>query len=84
MRPSERAWAALAIAVVGYEVVAPKGELLSHAFDRFLERRPLLTWGATLIIAAHLLNVLPNRVDPIRPIHGISVHALREKFSGRS
>ena len=84
MRASERAWVALAIGVLGYAVTAPKGELMSHAFDRFLERHPYLTWGATVIVAAHLLNVLPSRVDPIRPIHGISVHSLKEKFRDRA
>lgn len=66
MRPSERAWVALAIGVIGYEAMAPQGELLSHAFDRFLERHPVITWGATLIVASHLLNVLPSRVDPFK------------------
>lgn len=86
MRASERAWAALAIGVIGYEVMAPQGEMLSHAFDGFLERHPIITWGCTLLLAAHLLNVLPPRFDPfnMRLITGLSIHEMRGRLRARS
>lgn len=61
----EHAWAALGVAVVVYEVLAPPGELLSEAVDRFLERHPWATRATVGIVALHLLNLLPNKVDPI-------------------
>lgn len=69
MRPSEKAWLALGGAVLVYEVLAGEGELLSEAFDRFLDRHPVLVWVGTVITAAHLLNILDahpalRRVDP--------------------
>lgn len=86
MRASERAWAALAIGAIGYEVMAPQGEMLSHAFDGFLERHPVITWVSTLVLVAHLLNVIPPRFDPfnMRLITGLSIHELRGRLHVRS
>lgn len=64
MRAAERAWVALAVGVAAYEVMASDGELLSHAFDRWLDAHPVLTFTAVGVIAAHLLNLLPDRADP--------------------
>ena len=72
----EQAWIALAIVVVGYEILAAPGELLSEAVDRFLARHPLATRAAIITVALHLANALPDRVDPI---HLLAV-ALRERF----
>lgn len=57
-------WTALAGVVTALEIVAPEGELLSEGVDRGLERHPLLVRAAIVITAAHLLNLLPERVDP--------------------
>jgi hypothetical protein len=38
--------------------------MLSEAVDRGLERHPSLVYGFVGATAAHLLNLLPNRVDP--------------------
>jgi hypothetical protein len=64
IRPADRAWLALAIGVGAYELMAREGELMSHSYDRWLLNHPVMTWGATLITAAHLLNMLPERCDP--------------------
>lgn len=64
MRAAERAWLALAVGVAAYELTARDGELLSHAVDRWLEAHPVLTFTAVGVTAAHLLNLLPERVDP--------------------
>lgn len=71
----EQAWIALAVLVVGYEIMAAPGELLSEAVDRFLARHPVLTRAAIITVALHLANALPDRVDPI---HLLAV-ALRER-----
>jgi hypothetical protein len=64
MRAADRAWAALAVAILGYEVSAPRGELMSEGCDRYLQARPWLTRAVVCVTAAHLLNVLPPRADP--------------------
>lgn len=40
-------------------------ELLSEAVDRYLDRRPWVTRLAVGYLAAHLLNLVPARVDPL-------------------
>lgn len=64
MREAERAWVALGVGVIVYEVVANDGELLSHQVDRWLEKHPVLTTSAIVLTALHLLNLLPDRLDP--------------------
>ncbi|MFI5776982.1 hypothetical protein [Nocardia sp. NPDC051570] len=59
----ERALIVLAAAVTAYEVAAPENELISHAFDRLLEKHRIATGFAVIYTAAHLLNILPPRVD---------------------
>lgn len=57
-------WLTLAGTVTLLEVIAPDGQLLSEGVDRGLERHPVLVRAAILITAAHLLNWLPERLDP--------------------
>jgi type II secretory pathway component PulF len=64
MRPSERAWVALGVGVIAYELLARDGELLSHQVDRWLDRHPIITTAAIAVTSAHLLNFLPQRLDP--------------------
>ncbi|MEV0759570.1 hypothetical protein [Nocardia sp. NPDC050435] len=59
----ERAIVGLAVAVLVYEIAAPEGQLISHAVDRLLETHRLATIFAITYTAAHLLNVLPPRLD---------------------
>lgn len=67
MRSSEKAWVALAAGVVIYDAVCPEGESLSEGVDRALKhpRYRLVTIGAVWVVSAHLLNALPQIVDPI-------------------
>lgn len=64
MRAAERAWVALGVGVVAYELLAQDGELLSHQVDRWLETHPAATTAFIGLTAAHLLNLLPPRLDP--------------------
>lgn len=64
MRAGSKAWLALGIGVVVYEFASREGELLSEAVDRYLEEYPVVTTAAIVLTAMHLLNVLPERVDP--------------------
>lgn len=59
-------WMALGIGVAAYEIACPTGETLSEGVDRALER-PLgrvLALGGIAITAAHLANLLPEKLDP--------------------
>ena len=60
MRPSSKAWVALGIGVVTYDVLAPPGETLSERVDSALENHPMATIAAVGAVALHLLNVFDN------------------------
>ena len=68
LRPSTKAWAGLVAGVVCYDLLAPEGETLSEGFDTFLEEHPAVAWGATVLTVAHLLNIIPQRYDPIHRV----------------
>lgn len=59
-----RAWAGIAVGVLAYELACPDGELLSEGVDRALERHRIATTMAIGVTALHLLNMLPERIDP--------------------
>lgn len=61
-----RAWTAIGLGVVAYELAAPKGQLLSEGVDRALDAHRALTLGAIGITALHLANLLPGRLDPFK------------------
>ncbi|USC17052.1 hypothetical protein [Rhodococcus sp. 11-3] len=64
----ERAWAWLAGGVIAYEIMADEDQLLSNAVDRWLKSHPLATHVAVVVTAAHLLNLIPERLDPFHHI----------------
>ena len=68
MRTSDRAWIVLAASIVTYEVVAQPDELMSEAVDRYLESRPWFTRIAVAIVSAHLLNIIPPKLDPLHQL----------------
>lgn len=74
-RPSTVAWCGLAAGVAAYDAFCPPNETLSEGVDRALERRTgkVLALGAIAVTAAHLANLLPERVDPFH-------HALKWKI----
>lgn len=65
LRPSDKAWLALAAGVAAWELYAPEGELLSEAADRWMLTHPWITRVCVATIAAHLCNAIPNRYDPL-------------------
>ena len=38
---------------------------MSEAVDRYLEARPCVTRAVVVTVAAHLLNLLPQKLDPL-------------------
>lgn len=78
MITGERAWALLAVAVIAYEIAAPKDQLLSEAVDRWLVKYPWPTRVAVVLTAAHLLNLIPNRFDPF---YHVATSPLRRRWA---
>lgn len=66
-------WGILIGGVLAWDILAP--ETLSGAVDRALDKHPLLTTLAIGTTALHLLNVLPEQIDPLH-------HLTRLKRSG--
>lgn len=67
VRPSTAAWTSIGVGVVAYDLLCPQGEQLSQRMDEWLEKHPTrsLALGITAMTAMHLLNMLPERIDPI-------------------
>ncbi len=67
MRPADRAWASLFVAVTAYEITASRRdwELLSEAVDRYRRRTRIATDAGIVYLALHLLRRWPTRVDPL-------------------
>lgn len=65
MRHGDWAWLSIAVAVLGYEIAAPRGELLSEAVDRYRRHHPVLTNAVVLYLACHLTRLIPQRIDPL-------------------
>lgn len=73
MRPSEKAWIALGLGVVIWDVFGPEGETLSEAFDGWISTplgRVLAVVGTALVVA-HLHNMVDSRYDPISWLFGL-------------
>ena len=68
-----QAWVVVAAVVIVHEISAPAGHLLSEGVDRALERRPWLTRAAVVYLAAHLLNLVPPRIDPLHRLATLRV-----------
>ena len=65
-RPSTVAWGVLAGGVAAYDYFCPTGETMSERMDDWLDK-PIsraVAVGAVAVTSAHLLNYLPQRVDP--------------------
>ncbi len=64
-RPAVFAWAALVIGVVAYDAACPPGHTMSEEVDRWLDTSPVVVWVVLGLVAAHLLNLLPKKLDPL-------------------
>lgn len=66
-RLADRGWVVIAVYVAAHNIrAAGRGdEMLSEAVDRYLVRRPVLTYVVVAAVALHLLNKLPPFIDPL-------------------
>ena len=76
MRTAEKAWLALGAGVAAYEIACPSGETLSEGVDRMIEKHPILTLGTIAITAAHLMNLLPEKIDPFHRLTKLKKHSI--------
>ncbi|WP_439956152.1 DUF7427 family protein [Nocardia niwae] len=82
MRAAEAAWCATLAAIVAWECTAPVDELLSDGCDRTTARHPIVVRAAIIITAAHLLRIIPRRLDPFTQTFG-ALSAVRRPASTR-
>ncbi|AGT12700.1 hypothetical protein J4T94_gp087 [Mycobacterium phage Krypton555] len=64
LRPSDIAWLSMVAGILAYEWRAPAGELLSEGWDRYLQSHPVAARVFPLLLILHVINALPQRVDP--------------------
>lgn len=80
-REAALGWVVVGAVVLTYEVIAPDGQLLSEGIDRALEKHPIATRIGVGLVAMHLLNLIPDRVDPVHRLAlllRITRHPVRE------
>ncbi len=83
-RPAARAWCALGVGVVGYDVACPAGETLSEGADRFIGRHPYLARALVAVVALHVANTIPPSCDPIHRLFVAAHDAVNIKAPGES
>lgn len=65
LRPSEKAWLGLVAGVTLYDALSRDGETMSERYAQFVDDHPVMAWGAVAITAGHLLDIIPEKIDPI-------------------
>jgi hypothetical protein len=65
-------WKGLIAAIAVYEVVCAEDELLSHGVDRLLVKHPVWPRMVVLAVALHLINWIPQRVDPVSKLFHVT------------
>lgn len=68
LRPADRAWLALAGGILAYDLACPPGETLSEGMGRYHQARPWATRIGIAVVALHLLDWLPAKLDPFTSI----------------
>lgn len=79
MTPSDWAWIGLAVGVGVYDMASPPGHTLSEGMTRYHRTRPWLTRAIIAYLVAHLLDWLPDRLDPLTQatrIRHVRTHAV--------
>lgn len=69
-RAANWGWVGLIAGICVFDYFAP--ETLSEGVDRALEKHRLATTTAIGVTALHLLNLLPQAVDPIHRLAGFA------------
>lgn len=61
-------WWATGALIVFFELTCPPGQTLSEGADLWIEKHPYRTRLLVLLLAAHVSNLLPAKVDPIHQL----------------
>ena len=70
LRPADKAWIALGVGVLAWDLLCSDDELLSQASRRYAADHRWLAYVVIGGVALHL-SVLPKRVDPIGVVGGL-------------
>lgn len=70
MKPADRAWCAIGVFVVIYNVAAKDGETLSEGADRYMLSHRRLTLSVALTVVAHVCNFVSPRFDIVHLTFG--------------
>ncbi len=65
LQPSDWAWVSLVTGIATYEVRCKHGQYMSDASSRYRRAQPILWPAVICLVAGHLLEVIPERFDPI-------------------
>lgn len=61
-------WWTTGILIALFEWNCLPGETLSEGADKWIEKHPYRTRILILLLAAHVSNMIPNRLDPVHQI----------------
>lgn len=76
MTPADKAWIAIGMGVIVWDMTCPPGEMLSEASRRYAKNHQLLAHVVVASVGAHLLDLIPRWVDPIHWV-GVALRELR-------
>jgi hypothetical protein len=65
LTPADRAWIALGVGVVSYDLIAAPEQTLSEGADRYMLKHPWLTRCVAFALAAHVCNLVKPEWDAI-------------------
>lgn len=65
---AKRGWLAVGTVVGIHELACGSGQTLSEGVDKALERYPVPTALAIGVTSLHLLNLIPERIDPLHQV----------------
>lgn len=65
MKSSDRAWIALGVGVVSYDLLCVEGQTLSEGADAAMLRHPWLVRAVAFALAGHVCNLVPVRFDAV-------------------
>ncbi len=59
----DKAWLTLGVGIVAWEIFG--SELLSQAYDRYVDSHPTLARLLPVVLTAHVINAMPDKYDPV-------------------
>lgn len=63
-----RGWVLIALFVITFNTLTRKGQTLSEQMDVWILKHPVLVRAGIAVVALHVANGIPARLDPIHRI----------------